>query len=66
VLCTPFTGWQVDFGAELKLGSLGQHVREEAHMGSWWSKRAPSSALRAFQPPGCMHGRASGPADGDS
>jgi hypothetical protein len=37
---TPFAG-RVDFAAELKLGTPGQQVREEAQMGKWWTAPAP-------------------------
>ena len=37
---TGFAG-QVDFTAELKLGTPGQQVREEALMGKWWAADAP-------------------------
>jgi len=37
---TPFAG-KVDFCAELKLGTPGEQVREEAMMGKWWTAPAP-------------------------
>jgi hypothetical protein len=52
---TPFAG-KVDFTAELKLGTPGEQVREEAMMGKWWTAPAPQFERDLlFKPEGAVN-----------
>merc|ERR1712159_152260 len=56
---TPFAG-MVDFTTELKLGTPGQQVREEAQMGKWWTAPAPQwQRDLLFKPDGAVDSGAS-------
>lgn len=58
---TAFAG-KVDFSAELKLGTAGQQVREEALMGKWWTAPVPEFYRDLyFKPTGTVTSAATNP-----
>lgn len=61
---TPFAG-DVDFAAELKLGTPGEQVRDEAMMGKWWTAAAPQwQRDLLFKPQGTVSSAATKCAEG--